>query len=197
MTNRQVLHTLPSDINNNCILSLPSGMTNRQVLHTLPSDINNNCILSLPSGMTNRQVLHTLPSDINNNCILSLPSGMTNRQVLHRVQQGYRLPRSAETPQPVYEKMLECWDEYAEQRPSFGLLQEYLDSFQCVSFVSSLVVLWLLLQHLSPASVSVFAPVVVLLQLSLTVLAPCLRFCMWITLCCRVHGRENSYYVSW
>ena len=54
---------------------------------------------------------------------------MNNREVLEQVDRGYRMPKSPNTPDHVYEKMLECWDKDAEKRPTFEFLFTLFDDY--------------------------------------------------------------------
>lgn len=55
--------------------------------------------------------------------------GMQNREVLEQVERGYRMPKHSQTPDPVYEKMLQCWDKEAEKRPTFEFLFMFFDDY--------------------------------------------------------------------
>jgi serine/threonine protein kinase len=44
---------------------------------------------------------------------------MTNKEALDAVAQGYRLPSPSACPENIYQVMLSCWKENAEDRPSF------------------------------------------------------------------------------
>ncbi|KAK7099744.1 tyrosine-protein kinase Fyn-like [Littorina saxatilis] len=55
--------------------------------------------------------------------------GMHNREVLELVGRGYRMPKDSQTPDAVYKKMLECWDEDPEKRPTFKLLFPFFDNY--------------------------------------------------------------------
>lgn len=39
------------------------------------------------------------------------------------------MPKSPNTPDPVYEKMQECWDKDAEKRPTFEFLFTFFDDY--------------------------------------------------------------------
>ena len=39
------------------------------------------------------------------------------------------MPKSPNTPDHVYEKMLECWDKDAEKRPTFEFLFTFFDDY--------------------------------------------------------------------
>eukprot|EP01117_Protostelium_nocturnum_P006519 TRINITY_DN234_c0_g1_i1.p1 TRINITY_DN234_c0_g1~~TRINITY_DN234_c0_g1_i1.p1 ORF type:complete len:1601 (+),score=596.97 TRINITY_DN234_c0_g1_i1:158-4960(+) len=53
---------------------------------------------------------------------------MTNAEASERVLQGYRLPRPATCPPEVYELMLKCWAQEANERPSFAELFRILSN---------------------------------------------------------------------
>lgn len=55
--------------------------------------------------------------------------GMTNAEVLHQVEHGYRMPAPPNTPQALYEIMLECWNKEEMMRPTFETLQWKLEDF--------------------------------------------------------------------
>lgn len=67
-------------------------------------------------------------SGTNNHDVLFFP-GMNNREVLEQVDRGYRMQKSSFTPDPVYEKMLECWDKDSEKRPTFEFLFTFFDDY--------------------------------------------------------------------
>lgn len=58
---------------------------------------------------------------------------MSNKQVIDEVERGYRMPRPAEIEEPVYEKMLHCWDKDPEKRPCFSFLHSFFDDYQVSS----------------------------------------------------------------
>ncbi|KAK7099624.1 tyrosine-protein kinase Fyn-like isoform X1 [Littorina saxatilis] len=55
--------------------------------------------------------------------------GMNNREVLEQVDRGYRMQKAAQTPDAVYEKMIECWDKDSEKRPTFEFLFTFFDDY--------------------------------------------------------------------
>uniref|UniRef100_A0A0B6Z904 Serine-threonine/tyrosine-protein kinase catalytic domain-containing protein n=1 Tax=Arion vulgaris TaxID=1028688 RepID=A0A0B6Z904_9EUPU len=55
--------------------------------------------------------------------------GMDNKTVLDQVERGYRMDKPTNTPDGVYTKMLECWHEKPEQRPTFEHLFVYFDDY--------------------------------------------------------------------
>lgn len=54
---------------------------------------------------------------------------MTNAEVLHQVEHGYRMPCPPNTPQALYEIMLDCWRKDENERPTFETLQWRLEEF--------------------------------------------------------------------
>jgi len=55
--------------------------------------------------------------------------GMSNAEVLSKVERGYRMPEPPNTPEGLYEVMLDCWKANPEDRPSFESLQRRLENF--------------------------------------------------------------------
>jgi predicted Ser/Thr protein kinase len=55
--------------------------------------------------------------------------GMDNKTVLDQLERGYRMDKPTNTPDGVYSKMLECWHERPEQRPTFEHLFVYFDDY--------------------------------------------------------------------
>lgn len=54
---------------------------------------------------------------------------MNNREVLDQLERGYRHPRPKDCDQNLYEVMLTCWDQNAQNRPTFEYLHSFLDDF--------------------------------------------------------------------
>jgi fyn-related kinase len=54
---------------------------------------------------------------------------MTNAEVLQQLERGYRMPKPLGCPDKLYDIMMECWKEDAEQRPTFESLQFRLEEF--------------------------------------------------------------------
>jgi len=54
---------------------------------------------------------------------------MGNQEVVDRLKDGYRHPKPAGCPDPLYNTMLECWNKDAQQRPTFECLFLTLDDY--------------------------------------------------------------------
>ncbi|XP_072552576.1 tyrosine-protein kinase Blk [Salminus brasiliensis] len=55
--------------------------------------------------------------------------GMTNPEVIRNLDRMYRMPCPDGCPEELYEIMLVCWREKAEERPTFEYLQDTLNDF--------------------------------------------------------------------
>ena len=55
--------------------------------------------------------------------------GMTNGEVLQKVERGYRMPCPTNTPEPLYQIMLDCWKHDPANRPTFEALQFRLEDY--------------------------------------------------------------------
>lgn len=55
--------------------------------------------------------------------------GMSNLEVITALERGYRMPCPANCPQGFYGIMMQCWQQNAEQRPTFDYLQGVLEDF--------------------------------------------------------------------
>lgn len=55
--------------------------------------------------------------------------GMTNGEVLAKVEQGYRMPRPTQCPEPLYQIMLDCWKSEPDERPTFEYLKFTLEDY--------------------------------------------------------------------
>ena len=55
--------------------------------------------------------------------------GMSNAEVLQQLERGYRMPSPPNTPEPLYQIMLDCWKRNAVDRPTFEALQWRLEDF--------------------------------------------------------------------
>ena len=59
---------------------------------------------------------------------------MTNAEVIAKIEQGYRMPKPLlyhghRCPLKLYDMMLNCWQKYPNDRPTFAILQRELDCF--------------------------------------------------------------------
>lgn len=55
--------------------------------------------------------------------------GMNNREVLEQVERGYRMQCPQDCPVSLYELMLQCWKQNAEERHTFEYLQAFLEDY--------------------------------------------------------------------
>ncbi|XP_017306996.2 tyrosine-protein kinase Fyn isoform X3 [Ictalurus punctatus] len=55
--------------------------------------------------------------------------GMNNREVLEQVERGYRMQCPQDCPASLYELMLQCWKQNAEERHTFEYLQAFLEDY--------------------------------------------------------------------
>ncbi|XP_058247919.1 tyrosine-protein kinase fynb isoform X1 [Hemibagrus wyckioides] len=55
--------------------------------------------------------------------------GMNNREVLEQVERGYRMQCPIDCPASLYELMLQCWKQNAEERHTFEYLQAFLEDY--------------------------------------------------------------------
>jgi len=55
--------------------------------------------------------------------------GMQNREVLDRVENGYRMKNTWDTPNDIYQIMVNCWDKKPKQRPSFDYLSQFFNDY--------------------------------------------------------------------
>lgn len=55
--------------------------------------------------------------------------GMTKVEVMSSIQRGYRMPQPENCPTELYNIMLTCWKDKAEDRPTFDFLQSVLNDF--------------------------------------------------------------------
>ena len=60
-------------------------------------------------------------------CIQIPYIGMPNAEVIEKVFGGYRLPSPDNCPEEIYQCMIACWNEEAEQRPSFKQLYDEIE----------------------------------------------------------------------
>lgn len=55
--------------------------------------------------------------------------GMSNAEVLQQLERGYRMPCPPNTPESLYQIMLDCWKKNPADRPTFEALQWRLEDF--------------------------------------------------------------------
>ena len=55
--------------------------------------------------------------------------GMSNAEVLQQLERGYRMPAPPNTPESLYQIMLDCWKREPADRPTFEALQWRLEDF--------------------------------------------------------------------
>uniref|UniRef100_A0A4W5N1R4 Tyrosine-protein kinase n=1 Tax=Hucho hucho TaxID=62062 RepID=A0A4W5N1R4_9TELE len=55
--------------------------------------------------------------------------GMSNPEVIQNLERGYRMPRSEDCPEGLYNIMNLCWNESPENRPTFEYLRSVLEDF--------------------------------------------------------------------
>jgi fyn-related kinase len=55
--------------------------------------------------------------------------GMSNAEVLQQLERGYRMPCPPNTPESLYQIMLDCWKRNPADRPTFEALQWRLEDF--------------------------------------------------------------------
>ena len=55
--------------------------------------------------------------------------GMNNAETMQTVEEGYRMPKPAECPQPIYDVMLKTWETLPENRPTFEFLRNFFDNY--------------------------------------------------------------------
>uniref|UniRef100_A0A673ZYV0 Tyrosine-protein kinase n=1 Tax=Salmo trutta TaxID=8032 RepID=A0A673ZYV0_SALTR len=55
--------------------------------------------------------------------------GMSNPEVIQNLERGYRMPRSEDCPEGLYNIMKLCWNESPENRPTFEYLRSVLEDF--------------------------------------------------------------------
>lgn len=67
--------------------------------------------------------------DINSVASYAFCVGMDNQETLEDVSMGYRMDRPVNCDEATYEKMCECWNEEAENRPSFESLYQYFEDY--------------------------------------------------------------------
>ncbi|GCB71492.1 hypothetical protein scyTo_0005959, partial [Scyliorhinus torazame] len=55
--------------------------------------------------------------------------GMSNPDVIRSLERAYRMPRPEVCPPELYDIMMKCWQNKAEERPTFDYLQSVLEDF--------------------------------------------------------------------
>lgn len=65
--------------------------------------------------------------DIHRFC--STSPGMSSVEVIRALERGYRMPRTENCPEELYDIMLRCWKTRPEDRPTFEYTQSILEDF--------------------------------------------------------------------
>ncbi|NXT84559.1 HCK kinase, partial [Zapornia atra] len=55
--------------------------------------------------------------------------GMSSMEVIRALEQGYRMPRTENCPEELYDIMMRCWKTKPEDRPTFEYTQSILEDF--------------------------------------------------------------------
>ncbi|XP_030358937.1 tyrosine-protein kinase HCK isoform X1 [Strigops habroptila] len=55
--------------------------------------------------------------------------GMTSVEVIRALEHGYRMPRTENCPEELYDVMMRCWKTHPEDRPTFEYVQSILEDF--------------------------------------------------------------------
>ncbi|NWR56896.1 HCK kinase, partial [Bucorvus abyssinicus] len=55
--------------------------------------------------------------------------GMSNVEVIRALEHGYRMPRTENCPEELYDLMVRCWRTRPEDRPTFEYMQSVLEDF--------------------------------------------------------------------
>ncbi|KAL2296953.1 hypothetical protein Nmel_015004, partial [Mimus melanotis] len=55
--------------------------------------------------------------------------GMSSTEVIRALEHGYRMPRTANCPEELYDIMMRCWKIRPEDRPTFEYIQSVLEDF--------------------------------------------------------------------
>ncbi|NWX19328.1 HCK kinase, partial [Aegotheles bennettii] len=55
--------------------------------------------------------------------------GMSSVEVIRALEHGYRMPRTENCPEELYEVMMRCWKTKPEDRPTFEYMQSILEDF--------------------------------------------------------------------
>lgn len=72
-------------------------------------------------------LVYDLFSDPNYNRITFLLKGIKDTEILSKLKQGYRHPEPNHCPDHLYDRMLKCWNENQEERPTFENLYNFLE----------------------------------------------------------------------
>jgi serine/threonine protein kinase len=64
---------------------------------------------------------------------------MSNREAIDAVARGYRLPSPTACPENVYQVMLSCWKESAEDRPSFEVFNQFSEFSNLLNYSNCLM----------------------------------------------------------
>jgi hypothetical protein len=56
-----------------------------------------------------------------------------SNEVKRRVSLGYRLPKTKDMPDHVYQVLKQCWDIEPQKRPSFRYLKQYFEDCEFAS----------------------------------------------------------------
>ncbi|KAK8722464.1 hypothetical protein OTU49_012225, partial [Cherax quadricarinatus] len=59
--------------------------------------------------------------------------GMSKQEVIQGVQQGYRMCKPANCPDPLYELIYHCWQGVPSNRPTFSYIHDYLENYDVQS----------------------------------------------------------------
>lgn len=55
--------------------------------------------------------------------------GFSNQELLEAITSGYRMPKPAGCPPPLYELILNCWKRNPDDRPAFEFIHDFLSNF--------------------------------------------------------------------
>lgn len=55
--------------------------------------------------------------------------GMSSVEVIRALERGYRMPRTDNCPEELYDIMMRCWKIKPEDRPTFEYIQSVLEDF--------------------------------------------------------------------
>lgn len=54
---------------------------------------------------------------------------MSSVEVIRALERGYRMPRTDNCPEELYDVMMRCWKTKPEDRPTFEYMQSVLEDF--------------------------------------------------------------------